>query len=292
MNDPRVYLVPLVDVNWAKFAPLDPVRAHETMPAPLEQCAREVEACIDLMRDLVGGQAVYAVHSGVYNRDGFYRAPFLDLFRRAVADGGELCIHTHEETVGQGTRNRDEAHMLRVIEERLADLEAAGLAATSYRGGHYAYCDYLTPALERLGLGIDFSSAPGLDRPDWDATWAGAPTTAHYLAYDAHAAATGAASSVLEIPLGADGTGLGNRSFLFTEEADDDDLRRVWAAILGRAEREGPQCVHILFHSMSLGLPHFLDRFRRFMDHAAATGARFVSPAEAKRAVDALMAAA
>jgi len=230
------------------------------------------------------------VHSGVYNRDGFYREPFLGMLRRAVAGGGELCIHTHEETVGQGTRNRDEGHMLAVIRDRLADLRAAGLGATSYRGGHYAYCDYLTPALERYGLAIDFSSAPGLDRPDWDATWAGAPTSAHYLAYGAHAAMPTPAnrSRVLEIPLGADGTGKGNRSFLYTEEADDEDLRRVWSAIVKRAEAGAPQCVHILFHSMSLGMPHFLDRFRRFMDHAARHGAAFVAPTEAKRRIDAM----
>jgi hypothetical protein len=93
---------------------------------------------------------------------------------------------------------------------------------------------------------------------------------------------------VLEIPLGADGLGSANTNYLCTEESDDENLRRVWDAIVRRAESEGkPQFVHMLYHSSSMGIPKFVDRFRRFIDYAAKHEGAFVTPSEAKRLYDA-----
>ncbi|MCO5092151.1 hypothetical protein [Bosea sp. (in: a-proteobacteria)] len=287
-TEPLVYFVPLVDVTWANFAPLSPERDYIAEPPPLDVCAREVEACVDEMISLTGGKAVYAVHSGYYNRRGFYEEPFLGFFRKAVAHGAEICLHTHEEIARQGTMNADEAHMLKVIRDRRAELEAAGLQAKSYRGGHFAYLDYLTPALEGEGVCVDFSSAPGLDRPSWDARWGGAPLSAHYLRYGGHAGLDGPVSSILEIPLGADGLGGEIENMLYTEAGEDGRLERVWEHILERGRWQGPQFVHILFHTSSLGMPHYLDRFRRFMDHTVRTGASLVTPMQAKAAYDRL----
>jgi hypothetical protein len=285
-----VYLVPLVDVNWVQFAPMDAKKGYLAEPPPVEQCAEEVDRCIDEFRNLSDGKVVYSVHSGTYCRRAFYEEPFLSHYRRAIVAGGEICLHTHEEIAGKGTRNAEQDHMKRMILDRNADLNAAGIEATSYRGGHFAYMSYLTPFLESLDVLIDFSAAPGFNQPAWDAVWTGAPFSAFYLNRANHLAAprNGETSKVLEIPLGVDGIGSEPVNQLYTDESTLEDLKRVWATIRGRAATSGqPQFVHLLFHSSSMGRPDVLERFRRFMDHVAKNGARFCNPTEAKAAFDA-----
>ena len=287
MTEP-VYLVPLVDVNWFEFAPMDANRGFIAEPPPVAKCADEVAACVDEFRALSDGKVVYAVHSGTYCRRAFYEEPFLSEYRRAIAAGGEVCLHTHEEIAGKGTRNSESDHVLQVIRDRKADLDHAGITATSYRGGHFAYMDYLTPFLEAERIWIDFSAAPGFNKPAWDAVWTDAPFSAFYLNRENHLrpAANGEASTVLEIPLGADGSGTDPVNYLYTDESTLDDLKRVWDLIRQRATRQ-PQFVHSLFHSSSMSRPEVLEKFRRFMDHVAKNGGRFVNPTEAKSAFDA-----
>lgn len=285
-----VYMVPLVDVNWVDFGPMDPSRNYIAEPPPVEQCAREVDACIDEFRNLSDGKVVYAVHSGTYCRKAFYEEPFLSHYKRAIASGGEICLHTHEEIAGKGTRNSEADHVTRMILDRKADLERAGISPSSYRGGHFAYMTYLTPLLEELGVRIDFSAAPGFNQPAWDAVWTGAPFSSFYLDRANHLAppSKAGASKVLEIPLGADGVGTDPVNYLYTDESTLDDLKRVWQVVRDRGAREGrPQIVHSLYHSSSMGRPEVLDKFRQFMDHAAKNGGRFVNPTEAKALHDA-----
>jgi hypothetical protein len=72
-----------------------------------------------------------------------------------VRYGGEVAVHTHEEIAGKGTRNADQAYMKALIRERKADLLAAGITPTDYRGGHFGYLEYLTPFLEQEELLVD-----------------------------------------------------------------------------------------------------------------------------------------
>lgn len=294
MSEP-INLVPLVDVNWVQFAPMDPKKGYLAEPPPVEQCAREIERCVEEFENLSGGKVVYAVHSGTYCRRAFYEEPFLSYYRKAMTGGAEICLHTHEEIAGQGTRNAEQDHLKRIILDREADLKAAGIRPTSYRGGHFAYMSYLTPFLESRGIDIDFSAAPGFNQIGWDAVWINAPFSAFYLDRNDHLrpARPDTASTVLEIPLGADGRGTEPVNYLYTDESTLEDLKRVWATIGGRAESSGqPQFVHLLFHSSSMGRPDVLERFRRFMDHVARSGARFCNPSEAKRRHDAALSAA
>lgn len=285
----KVYLVPLIDVNWANFAPSDPAKNYLHDAPPLEQCAVDVEQAVAMLKDLTDGKAVLTIHSGTYCRTGFYEEPFLSLYRRAVAQGAELAVHPHEEVAGVGGRLKEQEHVKGVIRERKADLIRAGLPATCYRGGLNAYMNYLTAVLEEEELLIDFSCAPGFNQPKWDAVWAGAPRSAWYLAAENYQrASAGPRSKVLEIPLGADGLGEAPINYLYTEESDDENLRRVWEAILTQADRaQRPQFVHILYHTSSMGIPKFRDRFASFMTYAASHQGVFVTPAEAKRLYDA-----
>lgn len=284
-----VMLVTNVDISWVNFLPLNRERNYLAEPPPLDQCASEVDQVVQEMIDRVDGNFVFNVHSGTYCRTGFYEEPFLSSYRKAVDHGAELAVHTHEEIAGIGTRNLDQEHVTTVILERKGDLVRAGLKPTCFRGGHFAYADYLTPLLEREGLTIDLSSAPGYDQPTWPAVWTGAPRTGHYLCRHDHAASScqGEESTVFEIPLGWDGLGTSAKNYLWIEESTLDDLCRVWDAIVGRARASAEmQVVHVLFHTYSLGIPDFLERYRRFVDHASRHGAEFVAPSEAKRRFD------
>lgn len=285
----RVYLVPLIDVNWANFAPLDPKKNYLAERPPIEKCASEVERCVEEMKDFLEGKFVFSVHTGTYCRKAFYEEPFLGFYRKAVAGGAEICVHTHEERAGNGTLNQDRNHMRRVIRDRKRDLMEAGVTPNSYRGGHFAYMEYLTPFLEEEGLLIDLSSAPGVDKPAWDAVWVGAPFSAYYLCPEnrSHGECGHPKSRVLEIPLGSDGLGSENINYFYVEESNDESLKGVWKALLGNGEAEGrPQFVHSLFHTSSMSMPEYVDRFRRFIEFARKNGGVLVAPSEAKRIYD------
>lgn len=284
-----VLLVTNVDISWVNFLPLNPERNYVAEPPPLDQCASEIDGAVQEMIDVVDSKFVFNVHSGTYCRTGFYEEPFLSSYHRAVDHGAELAVHTHEEIAGQGTRNEDEGHVTNVILERKGDLSRAGLTATCFRGGHFAYMNYLTPLLEREGLHIDLSSAPGYDRPDWPAVWTGARLTGHYLCRNDHAAPScqGEESTIFEIPLGWDGLGTSPQNYLWIEESTLEDLCRVWDSIVSRAqEAREVQVVHVLFHTYSLGVPKFLERYRQFVDYVSRHGAEFATPSEAKRRFD------
>jgi hypothetical protein len=288
LKETGVFLVPLIDVNWENFAPMFAERNYIAEAPPLDLCAEDVDKTVDEFRTLVDGKCVFAVHSGTYCRKAFYEEPFLEFYRRAVKNGGEICVHTHEEIAGKGTRNHDQDHVTRVIRERKADLVNAGITPTSYRGGHFAYMEYLTPLLDAEELLVDFSCAPEFNEPRWDAVWVGSPFSAYYLCPDDRVKTDCATPSrVLEIPVAADGLGWSPTNYLYTDESNDEDLRRVWQAVRDRAEKEGaPQVVDMIFHSSSMHRPEIVERLRSFMDHVASHGATFVTPLEAKQIYD------
>ena len=195
-----------------------------------------------------------------------------------------MAVHTHEEIAGVGVRH-DEAHLTQVISQAAEMLRATGIEPCGYRGGHFAYLDFLTPFLEKIGLLMDFSSAPGFNQKRWDAVWVAAPMSAHYLCPVNHTAAccAMAPSKVLEIPLGTDGQGNANINYLYTEESTIEDLKRVWDSIVRRAEEScRPQIIHSLYHSSSMGIPEFKERFRQFVEYALGHGGVAVSPSEAR----------
>jgi hypothetical protein len=277
-----VYFVPLIDVTWASFAPLDETRGFPTGPLSMELCLEEAVRSADFMHQATGGRFVYALHTGTYCRTGFYDEPFMSVWRAAAAKGAEFVVHPHEEIAGQGTRYGDIAHMRQVTTDAIKRLRAAGIEPVGYRGGHYGYAQFMTGLLAELGLPMDFSAAPGFDRPDWEASWKDAPFSAYYPAAD-HPGRAVPKGSVLEVPLGADGKGSGNENLLYLdfEGADVASLAAIWDAVANRARESGrPQFIHTLYHTISMSSDPMRDRFRRFVDYACEHGGTMVRPSE------------
>ncbi|MEQ8965849.1 MAG: hypothetical protein RID91_08500 [Azospirillaceae bacterium] len=285
-----VLLLPLIDVNWLTFAPFDPKRDFRIDPPKVEQSVGEVRALHRIMNGLTGGLYILTPHSGTYCRTGYYEGAMLEVYRQAVAGGGELAVHLHEEIKGGGVRFGEEDHVRAVFADCARRLRDAGIDPVAYRGGHYAYAPFMNRVLADHGIAIDCSCAPGMNHPDREAVWTEAGTSGYYLPEDPRAApGTGRASGVFEIPIGADGQGADYANLLHVEQSELDNLQRIWGVIRDRARAEGrPQIVHVLFHSGSMGRKDWVERFKRFMDWVPSNGGTFVSAVEAKRAHDAM----
>ena len=287
--DPRVLLVPVIDVNWLTFAPFDPGRDFRVDPPKIEQSIGETRTLVDLMNSLTDGRYVLTPHSGIYCREAFYEGEFVDIYRTGVAKGAEIAIHLHEEIKGVGVRFGEPEHVTEMFDLCRHKLEAAGLPFTSYRGGHYAYASFMNRLLETNGVHIDLSCSPRLNEPTREAIWVNAGFSGHYLADDPRAEARHGAklSAVFEIPMGSDGEGTGYSNILHIEQSELENLQRIWRAILKRGEASGrAQIVHCLFHTASTGNPAYIERLKGFLDHARANGGELVRPTEAKTLFD------
>lgn len=283
-DDNRVYLVPVVDVNWLVFAPFDPGRDFRIDPPDPDQALVDLRTLMPIMRDLTDGKYVLTPHSGTYCRAAFYEGALADLYREACAGGADVAIHLHEEIKGAGVRFGERAHVTEVMEQCRLLLERSGISPVAYRGGHYAYAPFMNALLEQAGLLVDYSCCPGLDRPDRESVWTEAPTTAAMLPLAPRAPWRGQpVSNVLEIPIGSDGLGSAYGNILHVEQSDLENLLRIWNVIVNRAEESGtPQIVHCLFHTASVQDAAWLDRYRRFLEEVSARKGQFVTSVEAR----------
>jgi len=284
----EILLVPLIDVNWLVYAPFDPARGYRVDPPDVAKSIGETRALCRRLREQTGGRYILTPHSGTYCRSEYYEGEMLEVYREAVADGAELCVHLHEEIKGAGTRYGEPDHMAAMVQDCKNRLEDAGISPVAYRGGHYAYAPFMNRLLENNDILIDCSCAPGMDYPDRQAIWTEAELSAFYLPENPRRPSTGQARSrVFEIPIGSDGGGSAYANILHVEQSDLDNLKRVWAAIRERAKRvERPQIVHSLFHTGSMGQPELAERFRRFLEFVPEHGGAFVTTVMAKAAYD------
>jgi hypothetical protein len=284
-GDAKVYLVPLIDVNWLVYAPFDPGRDFRVDPPKVEQSIGETRQLNREMRDLTGGKFILTPHSGTYCRTGYYEGEMLEVYQEAVAGGAELAVHLHEEIKGQGTRYDEWDHMEAMFVDCKERLEGAGIEPVAYRGGHYAYHPFMNKLLPENGVFIDCSCAPGLEEPTREAIWTHAALSADYLPDDPRLPAAGQRrSSVFEIPIGCDGAGAAYRNLLHVEQSDMQNLARIWDALLARADQQGtPQIIHSLFHTGSVGKPEWIERYREFLEMVPRRGGVFVTTQEAKQ---------
>jgi hypothetical protein len=284
IDDNRVYLVPLIDVNWLVYAPFDPGRGFRVDPPKVEQSVGETRGLIGEMRELTDGKFILTPHAGTYCRTGYYEGEMLEVYREAVAMGGELAVHLHEEIKGAGTRYGEWDHMLAMFRDCKQRLEAVGIRPVAYRGGHCAYDPFMNRMLAENEIFADYSACPLLDEPGREAVWTEAELTAAYLPENPRAPWAGQRrTQVLEIPIGSDGAGAKYRNFLQVEQSDLENLTRIWDAIVARAETEGrPQIVHCLFHTGSVGDPAWIDRYRRFLGQVPKRRGQFVTTREAR----------
>lgn len=283
-DDNRIYLVPLIDVNWLVYAPFDPGRGFRVDPPKVEQSIGETRGLIREMRDLTDGKFILTPHSGTYCRTGYYEGEMLEVYREAVAMGGELAIHLHEEIKGEGTRYAEWDHVLAMFLDCRRRLEEAGIRAVAYRGGHYAYHPFMNRMLVDNEIFADYSCCPGLDEPSREAIWTEASFSADYLPENPHEPWAGQRRTrVLEIPIGSDGNGSRYANILHVEMSELDNLLRIWDVLVARAEMEDtPQIVHCLFHTGSTGEPKWIERYRRFLDMVPRRHGQFVTTREAE----------
>lgn len=282
-TDNRVYIVPLIDVNWLVYAPFDPARDFRVDPPDVEQSIKDLEQLMKEMGALTDNKFILTPHSGTYCRTGYYEGDILSLYKNVVRAGGELSVHLHEEIKGVGTRYAEWDHCLSVFRDCKHRLEQAGISPVAYRGGHYAYHPFMNKMLADNEIFADYSCCPGMNYPDREAIWTHASLNASYLPEDIRAPWQGQKrSNVLEIPIGSDGKGAGYENILHIEKSDLENLTRIWDAIVARAEASGEcQIVHCLFHTASVGVPEWIDRWRRFLDMVPNRRGQFITTAGA-----------
>lgn len=282
-DDNRVYVVPLLDVNWLTFAPFDPARGFRIDPPKVEQSVGETRTLCREMRNLTDGKFILSPHSGTYCRSAYYEGEMLEVYREAVKGGGELSIHLHEEIKGAGTRFGEEDHIRSVFVDCRHRLEAVGIHPVAYRGGHYAYAPFMNDLLVENEIYADYSCCPGLDEPPREAIWTKSGLSAELLPENPRETWQGQRrTKVLEIPIGSDGKGAKYANILHVEQSDLDNLTRIWDEIVKRAEAEGrAQLIHCLFHTGSMGRPELVERYRQFLDLIPRRHGQFVTTREA-----------
>ncbi|MEW5420370.1 hypothetical protein [Amorphus sp. 3PC139-8] len=283
-DDNRVYIVPLIDVNWLVYAPFDPGRNFRVDPPNVPQSILDTRQLIGEMQSMTDGKFILTPHSGTYCRTGYYEGEMLEVYREAVKMGGELSVHLHEEIKGEGTRYDEPEHMAEVFRDCQRRLEDAGIIPVAYRGGHNAYHPLMNALMEEQEVLVDYSCCPGMNKPDREAIWTYASLSADYIPEKLREPWGGQARTrILEIPIGSDGEGAAYKNILHVEMSELDNLERVWAALVARAEREErSQIVHCLFHTASVGVPEWLERYRRFLDMVPKRHGQFVTTAEAR----------
>lgn len=274
----KVYFIPVIDVSWNAFGPLNPRKNYSHESPPLNLCVKELEVMLDLMVKLYNGNFAVAIHTGTYCRDSFTEEPFLSIWHQVERIGGELLIHTHEEIAAKGTLNSNEQHMKKVIYRQFDRLKSANLHPVGYRGGLYGFAPFLTSYLEELGLNVDLTPAPGFQNKERNASWSNCPFSAFYLGKGDDLVSPKneiETSSVLSIPLGASGSGTDNTDYLYIDYdlSTLKSILSIWNAILDRAQKKNtPQFVHTLFHTNSMSNREMLERYRYFTETALVNG--------------------
>lgn len=292
----EVYFITMLDINFGHWGPLSPEENYESTPptnTELPRVAERLEGALELMRSMMGGKYVIAAHSSVYERTAFYREPFLSLYKRALKDGAEIAIHTHEEVAGMGTLINQRIHMREILVSLNRMLLDAGIRATAFHAGYSSYASYLTPLLEELGLLVELTGAPETDVYHWGAHWKGIPTSPFYLCpvdYT-HVECEHQKSKVLEIPVGTDGKGgIWEKNHLIIEVSENDaTLKGIWDAILERGKSSGvPQMIHCKWHLNSMRDRDMGDRVKMFLEYALSNSGLPVTASEAKAKHDAM----
>ena len=289
MGNP-VYVSYLIDCNWHGFSPLKPSSVFAdvgyTVGTPEKtRILEDINTALGLVERSLGGKCNWSILSHPDQRYLLYREPFLDCWREAVRQGGELSLHPHEDIPREGSRIKETGYMRAVLEDLKNVMAREGLSPNSFRSGSFGRNDELPAVLAELGLAVDFSSAPGYKEPSVEADWVGAPPSGGFTrAGDAASYGPGDVdeAGVFMIPLGWDGAGgTFTENYLFNEAAELDTLLSVYAAIRRRAETEGPQFVQYLFHLSAMNEPRFTERVADFVGHLVQNGGVIVTGSEA-----------
>ncbi|MDJ0933338.1 hypothetical protein [Breoghania sp.] len=62
----RIYVVPVIDVNWLTFAPFDPGRNFKVDPPDVPQSTSDTRHIAGMLRNMTDGKFLLTPHSGTY----------------------------------------------------------------------------------------------------------------------------------------------------------------------------------------------------------------------------------
>lgn len=278
--DNRVYLVPLIDLNGWGNAPTNRRHPQQGASAEIEQSLNEAEKMIAVMADLTDSRFILTPYSGPQCQVDYYQKDMLALYKNVVRAGGELAIHLDNGTTDDSAYQERWMALFLQCKYRL---EQSGIAPVAYRSADAAWHPFIQQALAENEIFADYSCFPASNTPSRRALWGHAPLNASYLPENIQAPWRGQPrSNILEIPVGSDGQGGRVENILHIEKSSLDNLTRIWDAIIARAEATAEcQIVHCLFHSSSVAVPDWLDRWRRFLDRVPHHQGQFITTADA-----------
>jgi len=151
----------------------------------------------------IGGKILHFVHTSPVTRQYYLQPEFIRLWKKIEASGGSIGAHCHEEGLFSRGRLNDSGMLEQSVRSLTEPLRKEGLTLISYRGGYLTFCKNVIPILERNGLFLDFSCAPGRylhHKGRLIADWRGAPKNYYRMCYQDHCVE--GISNVIEIPLG------------------------------------------------------------------------------------------
>jgi len=255
-----------------------------------------------IVRERVGGKGTICVQTSPMYRDRFFEDPFLDFWRAWVEDGGELSLHPEEDLYATpeprrktGSHYEDIGHMEPILRSKVARMAELGLPLAAYKGGYHGLTMDIVAVLEKIGIAIDVTCAPGIEWPEKLAHWRDAPTSAYRMSSHAcgRAATPGEKSPLFEIPFGWDGQNsdtsrrLLNTHYLVNEFSSYEALCRVWDTIRERsAESDHAQIVGILCHTYAMQDKKLREQCGDILEYMVHTGGTPITASAAKAIYD------
>ena len=256
-----------------------------------------------LISEHVDGKGTICVHTSPMYRNRFYEERFMDFWRESTEAGSDLTLHpeedlyaTAETRLGVGTRYEDSLHMEALIEEQAAFMNDQKLPFAAYKGGYHGLTMDIVRILEKVGIPIDVTCAPGIVWPEKAASWGNAPKSAYYMSTAACDQETDSAEAkpLFEIPFGWDGEPsdtskrrLLNAHYLVNEFSNYEAMCAVWNTIVERAERvEAPQTVSLLCHTYAMKNDRLRNQCANILDYMRAHQGTPVTASEARDRYD------
>lgn len=204
----------------------------------------------------IGGKLLHFVHTSPVTRQYFVQPDFIDIWKKIEKKGGSIGVHCHEEGLFSQGRLGDPAKFEESVRSVTIPLRREGLKLISYRGGYLTFCKSVIPIMEKNGLLLDFSCAPGRylhHKGKLIADWRGAPKNYYRMCYQDHRKEGN--SDVVSIPLGK----LKERALYI----DNTSLVDIWMLVRHLAKKnkfsEGDIVVSLLTHTYE-----FSSSWKRF----------------------------
>jgi len=289
---PAVYLVILVDADPPGRYPEGRPGGRGFYPPGVSGASpdyaalrKQLDTALTVVAEHVAGHAVFTVHTSPLFRNQMFESPYISHWTRVLESGGELALHPHEDRPDGTTYFDDAVHLAHAVMSCVKAAADAGLPLAAFRTGFFAFNDSLPRTLERSGITVDLSPAPGINVPERGACWPEGFRSATYLCPGRYTdlSCNHGKSRVISIPIGWDGTGrdLG-KNYLFSERSTPDNLKRVWDALCERSHVEGsPQLVNFLCHGSGLMDAKYRTQAIDFFHYAQAHGGQVALPSEA-----------